>query len=155
MWFIVYGNLDADVPYVERCRALISELDLHDTFELAGFHPSPAQVYVEGDISALSSISEGFPFTVLESMACARPVVGTDVGGVREALEGFGRVVPPRDHEAFGTACVELLRDDELRLELGRRAREQILLRFRTSTSVEGYRELYRRLAGERLVTPA
>ncbi len=149
--FIVYGNLDADVPYVERCRALIAELDLDRTFTLGGFHPSPAQVYTEGDISALSSISEGFPFTVLESMSCARPVVGTDVGGVREALEGYGRVVPPRDHEAFGTACVELLRDDELRLELGRRAREQILLRFRTATSVDGYRALYARLAEDRL----
>ena len=146
--FLVYGNLDADPPYVERCRRLIAELGLEENFTLAGFHPAPAEVYTEGDISALSSISEGFPFTVLESMSCARPVVGTDVGGVREALEGFGRVVPPRDHEAFGAACVELLRDDEARLELGRRAREQILLRFRTSTSVDGYRALYSRLAG-------
>src|SRR5205085_2381650 len=75
--FVVYGSLDADVPYVEGCRALVAELGLEATFEFGGFHPKPAEVYVEGDISALSSISEGFPFTVLESMACARPVVAT------------------------------------------------------------------------------
>ncbi len=141
--FLVYGNTDADIPYVERCRGLIAELGLEKTFELPGFHSKPSEVYTEGDISALSSISEGFPFTVLESMACARPVVGTDVGGVREALEGFGVVVPPRDPEAFGDGVVTLLENDDMRTELGRRAREQVLLRFRTATSVDGYRRLY------------
>ena len=141
--FLVYGNTDADIPYVERCRALIAELGLEATFELPGFHSRPSEVYTEGDISALSSISEGFPFTVLESMACARPVVGTDVGGVREALEGFGVVVPPRDPDAFGEGVITLLENDEMRVELGRRAREQVLLRFRTATSVDGYRQLY------------
>ncbi len=145
--FIVYGNLDADVPYVERCRALIAEHDLERTFEFGGFHSRPAEVYCEGDISVLSSISEGFPFTVLESMSCSRPVVGTDVGGVKEALEGFGIVTPPRDPEAFGRGVVTLLQDDDLRLELGRQAREEVLAKYQTATSVDAYRALYRRLA--------
>ncbi|MEJ7785584.1 MAG: GT4 family glycosyltransferase PelF [Solirubrobacteraceae bacterium] len=144
--FLVYGNLDADVPYVERCRALIAELSLEGTFEFGGFHSRPAEVYCEGDISVLSSISEGFPFTVLESMACARPVVGTDVGGVKEALEGFGIVTPPRDPEAFGRAVTTLLQDDELRFELGRQAREEVLAKYQTGTSVDAYRLLYERL---------
>ena len=144
--FLVYGSLDADVPYVERCRALIAELGLEETFVFAGHHAKPADLYNEGDISALSSISEGFPYTVLESMACARPVVATDVGGVREALEDFGILVPPRDHEAFGAAVVTLLENPELRSRLGRQAREAVLARFRISHSVGAYRELYERL---------
>jgi glycosyltransferase involved in cell wall biosynthesis len=147
--FRVYGSLDADKPYVERCRRLIEELDLAATFEFGGFHSSPAQVYNIGDISVLSSISEGFPYTVLESMSCARPVAATDVGGVREALEGFGIVVPPRDPEALGEAVTTLLRDHDLRLDLGRRAREQVLSHYRTSHSVGAYRILYRQLAGD------
>ena len=146
--FLVYGSLDADVPYVERCRALIAELDLEATFELAGHHSNPAELFAEGDISALSSISEGFPYTVLESMACGRPVVGTDVGGVREALQGYGIVVPPRDHQAFGEGVVTLLRDDALRQRLGRHAREAVLARFRTSGNVAAYRDLYDRVGG-------
>jgi glycosyltransferase involved in cell wall biosynthesis len=144
--FRVYGSLDADKPYVDRCRALIEELDLGQTFEFGGFHSSPAQVYNIGDISVLSSISEGFPYTVLESMSCARPVAATDVGGVREALEGFGLVVPPRDPESLGEAVTTLLRDHDLRLDLGRRAREQVLSHYRTSHSVGAYRLLYRQL---------
>ena len=141
--FRVYGSLDADIPYVERCRALIAELGLEHTFKLAGHHSSPAELFAEGDISALSSISEAFPYTVLESMSCARPVVGTDVGGVREALEGFGIIVPPRDHVAFGEAVTLLLTDHRLRTELGRQAREWVLSRFRVGGSVQAYRRLY------------
>jgi len=146
--FLVYGSLDADIPYVESCRELIAELGVEDTFIFAGHHSKPAELYNEGDISLLSSISEGFPYTVLESMACARPVVATDVGGVREALEGFGILVPPRDHEAFGRAVAMLLANPELRARLGRQAREAVLARFRISHSVGAYRELYDRLLG-------
>ena len=149
--YLVYGSLDADVPYVERCRALIAELGLEQTFEFRGFHSKPAELYTEGDICVLSSISEAFPYTVLESMACARPVVGTDVGGVKEALDGFGMVVPPRDPEAFGRAVVELLADDEFRRELGRRCREEVLAKYRTSNSVNAYRDAYAELSGRRL----
>jgi len=141
--YLVYGSLDADVPYVERCRALISELGLEDTFRLAGHHSKPADLYNEGDISVLSSISEGFPYTVLESMACARPVVATDVGGVREALDGLGILVPPRDHVALGRGVAQLLTDHQLRARLGRQAREEVLARYRVSHSVGGYRRFY------------
>lgn len=139
----VYGSLDADVEYVERCRALIAELELEGCFELAGHHSRPAELYAEGDVCVLSSISEAFPYTVLEAMACARPVVGTDVGGVREALDGFGLIVAPRDHEALGQAVVTLLRDDLLRAQMGRQAREAVLARYRIAGSLAGYRSLY------------
>jgi polysaccharide biosynthesis protein PelF len=148
--FYVYGSLDADRPYVDRCRALIEELGLARTFTFGGFHNSPAEVYNIGDISVLSSISEGFPYTVLESMSCARPVAATDVGGVSEALTGYGLVVPPRDGVALGEAAVELLRDTERRLDLGRRAREQVLARYRTTHSIDSYRTLYDRLTDEK-----
>ncbi|CUT01875.1 Glycosyltransferase involved in cell wall bisynthesis [Candidatus Kryptonium thompsonii] len=144
--FIVYGALDADPVYTKKCQLLIKELKLENTFILAGHHSKPSEIYNEGDISVLSSISEGFPYTVIESMACARPVVATDVGGVREALEGFGIVVKPRDPKALAEGVVKLLKDHELRETLGRRAREQVLAKFRIDMSVDQYREVYNEL---------
>jgi glycosyltransferase involved in cell wall biosynthesis len=144
--FLLYGSLDADVPYVARCRALAEELRLGDAFQFRGFHSKPSELYTEGDVCVLSSISEAFPYTVLEAMACARPVVGTDVGGVKESLKGFGIVVPPRDPEAFGRAVVSLIADDESRREIGRRAREEVLAKFRVSRSVNAYAEVYAEL---------
>jgi len=145
--FIAYGSLTADPPYVEKCQALIAELELEGTFELGGFHNEPAKIFTEGDISILSSISEGFPYTVLESMSCGRPVVATDVGGVREALEGFGVVCKPRDPESLAAGVIKLLQDDELRQMLGRKARNEVLAKYNTSISVDAYWESYQRLA--------
>jgi hypothetical protein len=42
---------------------------------------------------------------------------------------------------------VTLLQDDDLRLELGRQAREEVLAKYQTATSVDAYRALYRRLS--------
>jgi glycosyltransferase involved in cell wall biosynthesis len=148
--YIVYGPMDIDPPYTERCLNLIREFQLEANFEFAGFHSKPHELYHEGDISILSSISEGFPYTVIESMACGRPVVATDVGGVREALEGLGIIAKPKDARGLADGVVELLLNDELRQRLGSSARERVLLRFRTSISVEAYLRSYMVLANTR-----
>ncbi|OQX88354.1 hypothetical protein B6D60_02305 [candidate division KSB1 bacterium 4484_87] len=145
--YIVYGSLEVAPDYVAKCRKLIKELNLEENFELGGYHNKPTEIYNEGDISVLSSISEGFPYTVLESMACGRPVVATDVGGVKEALSGYGVIVKPRDAEAFGEGVIKLLENREYRQHLGRLAREQVLLKFQISTSIDYYREAYERLS--------
>ena len=77
-------------------------------------------------------------------MCCARPVVGTDVGDVRRILEGFGIIVPPRDPEAMGNAVVNLLENEKLRLELGRKAREEILLKYRSDITINSIWNAYK-----------
>tara|TARA_R100000908_G_scaffold61985_2_gene40791 strand:+ start:64613 stop:66205 length:1593 start_codon:yes stop_codon:yes gene_type:complete len=144
--FKVYGSLEVDKPYVKKCRELIKELDLESTFEFGGFHDQPSQIFNEGDISILTSISEGFPYTVIESMSCGRPVVATDVGGIRDALEGCGILCKPRDPKDISAGVIKLLKDDDLRLEYGQKARERVLLTFKTEISVDAYYESYIRL---------
>jgi len=144
--FRVYGSKQVDPAYTKKCKVLIKDLGLQDHFLLAGYHNNPAEIYNEGDVTALSSISEAFPYTVLESMACARPVVATDVGGVREALEGFGILVPPRDAQALANGLVTLLKDIELRQRLGKEGRERVLLMFRISQSINAYLNTYKAL---------
>ncbi|MEQ8525470.1 GT4 family glycosyltransferase PelF [Gracilimonas sp.] len=147
--FKVYGSLEVDKDYVEKCRDLIKELKLEDTFHFGGFHDQPSMIFNEGDISILTSISEGFPYTVIESMSCARPVVATDVGGIRDALEGCGILCKPRDPQDIAKGVVKLLNDDDLRLELGSKARERVLLTFTTEKSVDAYYDSYMKLASQ------
>jgi polysaccharide biosynthesis protein PelF len=148
--YIVYGPTDVDAPYTERCMELIRQLSLENNFIFGGFHPKPYEVYNEGDISILSSISEGFPYTVIESMACARPVVATDVGGVREALEGCGILARPRDAGGLAKGVVTLLRDHELSQGLGKLSRDRVLLRFRTTLAMNEYLQSYDLLAARK-----
>ena len=95
----------------------------------------------------LSSISEGFPFSVIEAMVCARPVVATEVGGVAEAVGKTGLVVPPRRPDKFAEACVELLRDQPRRLALGAAARERALELFSIERAVTAFDRIYHDLA--------
>ena len=146
----VYGSLDINEDYVARCRALIRTLDLDDHFLLQGPHDAPAKMYHEGDVSVLSSISEGFPYAVLEAMACERPVVATEVGGVPEAVADCGILTPPGDATALGEAVVELLTDADKRTEMGRRARQRVLDKFRLSEAIGTYRQVYNQVATAR-----
>jgi polysaccharide biosynthesis protein PelF len=141
--FKIYGTLTADPLYVEQCRQLIRKLDLQNNFELCGHHNNPAEIFNIGDISILSSISEAFPLTVLESMSCERPVVSTDVGGIAEALGDCGILVRPRDAKAFAEGIIKLLSDDEMRLGLGRQARERVLKFFQVHAWANTHYELY------------
>jgi glycosyltransferase involved in cell wall biosynthesis len=108
---------------------------------------SPVDAYHAGSVVALTSISEGCPYTVVEAMACGRTVVCTNVGGVAEAVGDTGLVVPPRDVPAVADACVALLSDDARRRELGARARERVLEHFTLRRSLDAYREVYERVA--------
>lgn len=144
--FLVYGSLDVDKEYVLKCEDLIDELELKDNFKFGGFHDKPSMVFNEGDISILTSISEGFPYTVIESMSCSRPVVATDVGGIKDALEGCGILCKPRDPQALAAGVIKLLEDPNLRLELGKKSREKVLLNFTTKKSVDSYYESYMNL---------
>lgn len=146
--FVVFGANRVDIPYTERCEALIRELGVEDHFTFAGHHSNPKALYHEGDVFALSSISEGFPFSVIEAMACGRPVVATDVGGVREAVEGIGIVVPPRGFEELGEGLADLLLDPARRRELARLGRERTVERFGVAQMLDAYCITYRHYAG-------
>jgi glycosyltransferase involved in cell wall biosynthesis len=148
--FKVYGSLEVDKDYVQKCRDLIEELKLEETFQFGGFHDQPSMIFNEGDISFLTSISEGFPYTVIESMSCGRPVVATDVGGIKDALEGCGILCKPRDPQDIANGVVKLLNDDDLRLEYGKKARERVLLSFTTEKSVDAYYESYMKLSAKK-----
>ncbi|WP_313808413.1 GT4 family glycosyltransferase PelF [Flavobacterium sp.] len=145
--YLVYGDKDAVPEYTKECEDLIAELGLQDNFKLAGFHNKPHELFSEGDISILTSISEGFPYTVLESMSCGIPVVATDVGGVTEALdENCGFICKPKDFEDIGNKVIQLLQNKELREKMGVNARRKVVENFTIGKFIKEYEEAYERV---------
>lgn len=80
---------------------------------------------------------------------CARTVVGTDVGGVREALDGCGLVVEPRNPEAFAAACLRLLADPIQCRAMGLKARQKALEAFSLRQCNAAYLAVFQHLATE------
>ncbi|HYK02096.1 MAG TPA: GT4 family glycosyltransferase PelF [Thermoanaerobaculia bacterium] len=144
--FTIYGSV-ADPPYYEKCLALRRELGLDDAVSMGSVASDVVDAYRDADVVLLTSISEAFPFSVIEAMACERAVVASDVGGVGEALEECGMLVRPRDVDGFATAVRELLDDPSLRTRIGRRARARVLEEFRLDGSISAYLDLYRAAA--------
>jgi hypothetical protein len=135
--------------YRASCLQLIRDLGLRGTAVLEGRVESQVEAYHAGTMVALTSISEGFPYSVVEAMACGRAVVCTNVGGVAEAVADAGLVVPARDHVAVADACVRLLRDHELRRRMSSAARDRVLNLFTLGHSLNAYRQVYQRLMDE------
>lgn len=99
------------------------------------------------DVFALTSVprSEGVPTVILEAMACALPVVATDVGGVREIVDHghTGYVVPARDPEAIAEALSGLVDDPERRVDVGLRARRRVEEDWTIADCVEAHLRAY------------
>ncbi|SDI66068.1 GT4 family glycosyltransferase PelF [Nonomuraea jiangxiensis] len=146
----MFGGVPAgNESYHQSCLDLIDELDLAGAATFEGRVSTPVLAYHSGHVIALTSISEGFPYSVVEAMACGRAVLCTNVGGVAEAVAEAGMVVPPRDHVAVADATVRLLEDPALRSRLGALARARVLERFTLQQSLDDYRAVYAELLGD------
>ncbi len=140
--FKLYGPI-VDKDYFELCHKMYETLELKENFEFSGLTNNPSLAYNEGDVVMLTSISEAFPFVVIEAMACEKVVVSSDVGGTKEVLEGFGSVIRPKDIEGFSDAIVNVLTNRYESAEMGVLAREHILNGFTIDDMVENYQKLY------------
>lgn len=141
----LFGTAPAgNEAYLAACRSLVDELGLGDAVSFEGRVADPADAYRAGTLVVLSSISEGFPYTLIEAMASGKATVSTRVGGVPEAVGSAGLMVAPRDELAMAQACMQLLTDPELRRTIGVRARRRIIENFTLAQCLDAYRVVYR-----------
>jgi glycosyltransferase involved in cell wall biosynthesis len=135
-------------PDSDSVKLRIAQLGIEDNFKLAGF-VSDADLpsyYNAADLFVLPSKSgEGLPLVALEAMACALPVIATDVGGIREVLkEDYGKLVPPNQPELLAEAVLDFAAQDfsQRKLEL----RAMVEEKFSWDTNVERLIEIYEEL---------
>ncbi len=143
--FKLYGSAHPSVrEYEQKCLQLWRELELESNVLFEGWTSSTAEAFADADVVALTSISEGFPFSTLEALFTGRPVVATAVGGVPEqVIESCGKVVPPRDAKAFADAVLELIDDPERWQERSDAARSWALENFGIEQFELEHRSLY------------
>lgn len=129
----------------EELSGWLREAGMTDSFLLAGRRDDVADIMRATDIVVSpSAFGEGFPNIIGEAMASGTPCVVTDVGDSAHAVGETGLVVPPRDPDALGRACLQLVESGaEARNALGQRARERVRKHFSLPAVVQQYREFY------------
>jgi glycosyltransferase involved in cell wall biosynthesis len=141
----IYGT-PADSEYFDSCLCKVAEFELHDCVTFAGSTKEPWKVYNDADVMAFPSISEAFPYAVLEAMSCGAAIVASDVGGVREALGDCGLLVPARKPHAMADAISFLLSNTRERERLGQMARARVLKYFTEEQFLNSYESTYCKL---------
>ncbi|WP_342377298.1 glycosyltransferase [Myxococcus stipitatus] len=149
------------------CLLVIGEVRPRDAEHLVAFraeHPEDgARIVVSGalattediaahlrlcDVYLQPSLWEGMPNALLEAMACARPVIASDAGGIPEAVDSKhnGFLVPKALLNHLGQACLDVLSmSDAQRAAMGAAARERILERFVADNEAEALRRVLTR----------
>lgn len=129
-------------------QELTVNLGIEQRVHFLGWRKDVAGCLSDCSVVALTSRNEGTPVSLIEAAAAARPVVATDVGGVRSVVqEGrTGWLVPAGDVAAISASIARLLNDPHMREEFGRAGREHVTHRFDESRLVREIAELYESL---------
>jgi glycosyltransferase involved in cell wall biosynthesis len=103
------------------------------------------------DIGVIPSLYEGSPLALFEAMALGRPIVASDIPGMREVIEDGrnGLLVPPRDPSALRAAILRLVTDSELRRRLGAAARDDAEHRFPMRRTIDRCLAILRQVVDE------
>jgi L-malate glycosyltransferase len=112
---------------------------------LLGFRPDVLSLHKAFDLFVMSSVTEGLGTSLLDAMACEKPIVATNAGGIPEVvLEGTtGLLVPPRDHAAMAAAIVRLLKDPALRDRMGAAGLRVVREKFSAERMVQDTLKVY------------
>ncbi|MGD0478818.1 MAG: glycosyltransferase [Terracidiphilus sp.] len=128
---------------------MAGEKGLHERVRWLGLRRDMAALLDAADGFVLASAWEGMPLVLAEAMAMEKPVVATDVGGVRELVGDRGVLVPAKNSGALAEAMLATMRRSrEERAQQGRAARERILSRFSIDAAADWWEELYMRGVG-------
>lgn len=139
----VLGSVSVE-SYNEKMQQLTRELGLSDVVGFEGHTANVSEAYRQADLVVQSSVTEAFPYSVIESMMSGVPMVATDVGGTSEALGSAGILVPSRNPEALAAAIRDLAANPDRRKALGTQARDRALENFEISKTMTAFLNLYR-----------
>jgi len=126
----------------------IKRRNLQTTIYLLGFRKDIPEVLAASDCFVLASKVEGVPGVILDAGTQKKPSIATNVGGVSEVLiDGqTGFLIEGFDKKVFKEKLLEVLLNEDLRLELGENAYNLVLNEFNPLKNAQKFEELYRKL---------
>lgn len=131
--------------FYTELQALITGTPLADRITFLGHRDDLTEILPVLDMVCIPSENEAFGLTIIESMACGMPIIGSNTGSLPELVDSAsGVLVGPHDVSAWATAMGAMVRDDAGREEMGRAARARVEQHFSNKQHVKRLIELYR-----------
>lgn len=126
-------------------EALIRQFDLADTVVLAGYKENASELLSALDIFLLPSITEAFPYVILEAGNAGLPVIATAVGGIPEVIDDMesGILIHSKHPGEIARAAGFLIEDEKRRIKLGTAIKKRIAGRFNITAMSEATLALY------------
>ncbi len=129
---------------------MIHDLGLGDVVRLVGWRPDAMAVMAAVDVVVQPSLTEAFSQTMVEALWMSRPLVMTDVSGVRDVIRNGenGLIVPPSDKHALDTAISRLAADKNLRESMASAGRAYVERHLSIASIIPRYERAYMRALG-------
>ncbi len=152
--FLCVGN-EVEVERDPVDFELLNQFDLDHCFTILKSQKDMPKVYALMDIVSLPSYREGFPRTLMEAAAMSKATVATNISGCREAVvDGYnGILVPREDKTSLALALEDLIKNKQLRVQMGRNGRTLAAERFDQNKVIERLLEGYTELTGDKIFT--
>lgn len=127
-----------------QLQKLARELHVEDALIWHGETRNPEKLYTQCDAVIQPSRWEGCPYTMLEAMASARPVLASPAGAMPHLLNGCGEVRPLSNIDQWIKILLEWKADSQCRIELGNAARQRAQKYFSLEQMVDKTIDVYR-----------
>jgi glycosyltransferase involved in cell wall biosynthesis len=135
-----------DGPYRGELEHLAKEHGVEATFTGHVEYDKLPDYYNLASLYAMPTVAqEGLPLSLLEAMACGKPVVASDTGGIKTAVADGknGLLVGVKDVDSLAQTMIKVLLDDGLAAKLGENARKTIIKDFSTQKMIEETVKVY------------
>lgn len=137
-----------DGSYASKLKKMVKKLKIENNVIFTGMltFESLPEYFNACDIFVNPTIRQnGYDLTILEAMACEKPVVVSNIGSVPTVINdgADGILVPPGDIKKLAEGVIQVLKDKEMAEHLGKAARRKVVEKFSAESMVEGTLKVY------------
>ena len=135
-------DFDNRIPALKK---LCKELGIEKRVDFMGARSDVPEILANSDVVVLSSHWEGFGLAAVEAMASGRPLIASDVGGLRDVVDGAGVLFPHGDDKVLAEKIQYLCEHPDEYCEVAKRCQEKAK-QYDISVMAENYLDLYKKL---------